>query len=405
MALATSNRAQLRFIKETVFGTIPVAGNPNNLRMTGESLAFAIQSDTSKEIRSDRQVTDLIQTGANASGDINIELSYAEFDPLLEAVMQSVYTVFGVNGVGAAVPTSATFAAGTLTAGSATSGASIFTNLVKGQWVKIAGSSIAGQNIWAQVSTTVDPTATVLTFQGTPFTGVTGSGGAAVTVSASRLVNGTTLNSYTIERAIADSTVPQFFAYRGMSASKLSLKFAAGSVVGGAFSFMGKDANRVDTTTQLPGTPIASKTYDVMNAVAGVGNIMEGGAVLTGTYIKSVDLSIDNSLRAQTAIGTLGAIGIGTGTLQVSGTMEVYLADGTMWDKFRNNTASSMSLRATDGAGNGYAITLPKIKYGDAKVNAGSLDQDIMLSMPFTAIMDPTSLKTIIIDRAGAAVT
>lgn len=405
MTFATSNRAQLRFIKENTFGTIPGTGNPNNLRMTGESLSFAINTDTSKEIRSDRQVTDLIQTGANASGDVNFELSYAEYDPLIEAIMQSTYTVFGVNGVGAAIPTSATFTANTLTAGSATSGASIFTNLVKGQWVKIGGSTIPGQNIWAQVSTTVDPTATALTFQGSPFTGATGNGGAAVTVSASRIANGTTLNSYTIERALMDATPAQYFAYRGMCASKMSLKFAAGSVVGGAFSFMGKDAVRADNATQLPGTPVASKTFDVMNAVSGVGNVMEGGVALTGTYIKSADLSIDNSLRAQTAIGTLGAVGVGTGTLQVSGTLEVYLADGSMWDKFRNNTASSISLRATDGAGNGYVITLPKIKYGDAKVNAGSIDQDIMLSMPFNAIMDPTSGKTIIIDRAGAAVT
>lgn len=404
MTFATSNRAQLRMIKETTFGVTPVAGNPNNLRMTGESLAFAITNDTSKEIRSDRQVTDLIQTGASASGDVNFELSYAEYDALIEAVMQSTYTVFGVNGVGAVIPTSATFAAGTLTAGAATSGASIFTNLAAGQWVKISGSTIDGQNIWAQVSLSVAPTATVLTFEGTPFIGATGNGGLAVTVSGSRIANGTTLNSYTIERALMDATPAQFFAYRGMSASKMDLKFAAGSVVGGTFGFMGKDAVRKDGATWLPGAPIASKAFDVMNAVSGVGNVMEGGAVLTGTYIKSVDLSIDNSLRAQTAIGTLGSVGIGTGTLQVSGTMEVYLADGSMWDKFRNNTASSLSLRATDGAGNGYVITLPKLKYGDAKVNAGSIDQDVMLSMPFTAIMDPSSNKTILIDRAGASV-
>lgn len=405
MALSTSNRSQLRFIKELTFGTIPGAGNPNNLRMTGESLAFSIQTDTSKEIRSDRQVTDLVQTGAGASGDINFEFSYNEFDPLLEAVFQGAFTVFGVNGVGAVIPTSATFAASTLTAGAATSGASIFTNLVAGQWVKIAGSTIQGQNIWAQVSKSVAPTSTVLTFEGTPFTGLIGNGGAAVTVSASRLVNGTTLNSYTIERNIADAATPQFFAYRGMRASKMTLKFASGSIVGGSFSFMGKDAVRQDTTSLLPGTPIASKTFDVINAVSGVGNVLEGGAPLTGTYIKSAELTIDNSLRGQTAIGTLGNVGVGTGTLQVSGTIEVYLADGTMWDKFRNNTASSISLRATDGAGNGYVITLPKIKYGDAKVNAGGQDQDIILSMPFTALMDATSGKTIILDRAGVAAT
>lgn len=405
MALASSNRAQLRFIKEASFGVIPGSGNPNNLRMTGESLAFNISTDTSKEIRSDRAVTDLIQTGASASGDVNFELSYAEYDSFLEAIMQNSFSVFGTNGVSAVVPTSATFAANTLTAGAATTGVNAFTTLAQGQWVKIGGSTITGQNIWAQVSTTVAPTATVLTFQGTPFAGVLGNGGAAVTVSSSRLTNGTTLNSYTIERALTDATTPQFFAYRGMCASKMSLKFASGSVVGGSFSFMGKDSVRKDTTTNLPGTPVASKAYDVINAIAGVGNVLEGGVAPAGTFIKSVDLSIDNSLRAQTAIGSLGAVGVGTGTLQISGTIEVYLVDGTMYDKFLNNTASSLSLRASDGAGNGYVITLPKIKYSDAKVVAGSLDQDVMLSMPFTALLDPVTSKMIIVDRAGVAVS
>lgn len=404
MTFATTNRAQLRLIKESVFGEIPASGNPNNLRMTGESLAFAITTETSKEIRSDRQVTDLIQTGASASGDINFELSYGEYDPLIEAIMQSAYTVYGVNGVGAAIPTSATFSASALTAGAAPTGASAFNLLAKGQWVKISGSTIPGQNGWFQLSNTTAPTATVLTFEGSPFTGATGDGGTAVRISASRISNGATLNSYTIERALLDATPNQYFAYRGMCASKMSLKFAAGSVVGGSFSFMGKDAQRQDNSTMLPGTPVDSKTFDVMNAVAGVGNIMEGGALMTGTYIKSADISIDNSLRAQTAIGTLGAVGIGTGSLQVSGTLEVYLADGSMWDKFRNNTSSAISLRATDGMGNGYVFTFPRIKYGDAKVSAGAIDQDVMLSMPFTAIMDPTSGKTLIIDRAGAAV-
>lgn len=404
MALASSNRAQLRWIKESVFGVTPTTGNPNDLRMTGESLAFAISTDTSKEIRSDRQVTDLVQTSASASGDINYEFSYAEYDPLIAAVMQNDWTVFGTNGVGVAIPTSATFAANTLTAGAATTGTSDFTNLQPGQWVKISGSTIPGQNIWAQVSLTVAPTTTVLTFQGSPFTGATGNGGAAVRVSASRITNGTILNSYTIERALMDATPAQYFAYRGMCFSKMDLKFASGSIVGGSFGLMGKDAVRQDGSTTLPGTPVASKAFEIMNAVSGVGNVMEGGALLAGTYIKTADLTIDNSLRAQDAIGTLGAIGVGTGTLQVTGNIEVYLADGAMYDKFLNNVSSSLSLRATDNASNGYVFTLPRIKYGDAKVNAGALDQDVMLSMPFTAIMDPASGKTIIIDRAGAAV-
>jgi hypothetical protein len=411
MPFASANLTQLTYKTEASFGVTP-AGNGKNLRCTDTAgLAFALTSDTSKEIRSDRQVTDMVLTGASASGSIPFELSYREYDDLIEAALQGDWgvqttwaggagTAWGTDGAGAVIPTSATFAAATLTAGAATSGSSLFTNLAKGQWVRISGSSIPGQNILVQVSKTVTPTATVLTFEGTPFTAVTGAGGAAVKVNTFRLTNSTIQPSFSIERKHADIT--QFFNFRGMTANKMSLSFSSGSIATGSFDFMGKDSVRAAVTAM--GTPTASQTYDIMNAVTGVGNLYENGVALAGTNIKSLTLDVDNALRAQDAIGTLGAVGIGAGTITVSGTMEVYLADGTLYDKFINNTASSISWSAVDGAGNGYVFQLPKIKFSDAKVTGGALNSDAMLSMPFTALMDPTTGKTIIIDRVGNGV-
>ena len=411
MAFASANLTQLAYKTEASFGVTP-AGNGKDLRCTDTAgLSFALTTDTSKEVRSDRQVSDLVLTGASASGAVPFELSYREYDAFLEAVTQGTWgvqskwdgtagTAWGTDGVGAVVPTSATFAAGTLTAGVATSGSSIFTNLAKGQWIRISGSSIAGQNIIAQVSKTVAPTSTILTFEGTPFTGLTGSGGAAVKINTFRLTNGVVDRSFSIEREHADIT--QFFNFRGMKANKLSLSFSSGSIATGSFDFMGKDVVRGAATSM--GTSAASQTFGIMNAVSGVGNIYENGTALTGTSIKSLTLDVDNALRVQDAIGVLGAAGIGSGTLSVSGTMEVYLADGTMYDKFVNNTASSLSWSAVDTAGNGYVFTLPNVKYSDAKVTGGSLNSDAMLSMPFTALMDAATLKTIIIDRVGAGV-
>ncbi len=400
--LASTSRVALRYKPEATWGTTPGTGSHYLLRTTGESLDYTIGTETSKEIRSDRQITDLIQTKVETAGGVNFELSYGEFDPFIAAALQGSWVAFGVNGVGVAIPTSATFAAGTLTAGSATSGPSIFTNLVKGQWVKIGGSSVSGQNIWAQVSTTVDPTATVLTFEGTPFTGSTGSGGAAVTVSASRLVNGTTQPSFTIEKNFADIT--QFLSYRGMTVSKMALNLASGSILTGSFDFMGKNGARAAVTT-LPGTTTASLTNNVMNGVSSVANILEGGAVLSSTYIKSLSLSLDNALRGQDAIGVLGFAGIASGVASITGNLEVYFADGALYDKFIANTASSLSFRVNDGSLNGYVITLPNIKYGSGKITAGGLGQDVMVSMSYQALRDATSGSTILIDRAGAAVT
>ena len=399
MPLAGTSRTNLRYAIESVYGTIPSTPAPETLRMTGESLAYTIGKTASSEIRGDRQTLDLVPTSASAGGGVNFEMSYREYDDFLQAALQGTWVQFGTNGVGASIPTSATFAAGTLTAGSATSSTSIFTALALGQWVKIAGSTITGQNIWAQVSLTVAPTSTVLTFQGTPFTGLTGNGGTAVTVSASRLVNGTTLRSFSIEREFAD--IAQFFVYKGMNANKLNLSFASGAMITGSLDFLGKDGARA-AATQLIGTPTVSTVYDILNGVSSVSNVLEGGAALSGTFIKSATISLDNKLRGQGALGVLGNAAIGNSTFDLQGSLEVYLADGTYYDKFIANTASSFSLRMADSSGNGYVITIPNLKYGDAKVTAGSKDQDAMLSLPWNGLKDTTTGASIIIDRAGA---
>jgi hypothetical protein len=186
-----------------------------------------------------------------------------------------------------------------------------------------------------------------------------------------------------------------------MTVDKMNLSFSSGSIVSGNFDFMGKDSVRAGTT-QLVGAPTTSATYDVMNAVSGVGNILENGAALANTFIKTASVALSNKLRGQTGIGTLGNVGIGVGALELKGAIEVYLADGTLYDKFVANTASSLSLRCLDASSNGYIFTWPKIKYSDAKVNAGGKDQDAMVSMPWEAIMDATTGVTMIVDRIGA---
>ncbi|MDI1362512.1 phage tail tube protein [Methylotenera sp.] len=400
MPLASSSSVGFKFKKEAVFGTVVNGTACNALRIAGESLDYAIKTDTSKEIRADRQISDLIITGAEASGGFTFELSYGEFDPFLEAVLEGTYAVFGTNGVSAVIPTSATFAANTLTAGAATTGVNLFTNLVLGQWVLIQGSTNPLQNIWAQVSTTIPPTNTVLTFQGSPFTGATGTGGAAVTVSGSRVSNGTTQRSYTLEKNFSD--VAQTLTYTGMTADKLSLKIASGSILGGSIDFKGKSAT--SQVGSLLGTTTASTAFNVMNAVNDVSSVLENGSALVGTYIKSLSLDVMNNLRGQDGVGVLGNASVASGNVQVSGSVEFYFADNTLYNKFLNNTASSLSIRVDDGSNNGYVITIPKIKYSGGKITAGGINQDVMVSMSYTGLFDPTTGKTIIIDRAGVAV-
>jgi len=153
---------------------------------------------------------------------------------------------------------------------------------------------------------------------------------------------------------------------------------------------------------------VASKGYSPANAVRGVFDILEGGSSITATtYIKSADIMIDNSLRGQEAVGVLGNAGVAAGTIVASGKLEVYFADKVIYEKFLNNTETSLAIPVQDNLGNGYIISFPRMKYTAAKINATGLDQDNMLSLDFDALMDNTATsatyqKTFSIFRVGA---
>jgi hypothetical protein len=393
MPYGTSSRVQLRAKPEATFGTVPGTGNHYAVRLTGESLKYAVQTTTSQEIRSDRQIADLILTGAGASGGVNFEWSFGEYDDLLQGVLFGTWG--NLAGTTGETTITATFAATTITAATGTP----FTNIIAGQWVRVSGAVNAQNNGWFKV---VTPTsATVLTFAAATFTAEVST--ANVKVQASRLKNGTTQRSYALERSNADLT--QFTVFRGMTPASLSLSIKPGSILTGAIEFMGKDGARA-ATTYLPGTTTASLTGAVYNGVSNVANILEGGAAITTTAITAFDLSVSNNLRGQQAIGTLGYVGVGAGTSNVTGSISMYFADGTYYDKFLAATATSLSLRVQNGAGGeGYVMTLPNIKYTDGSYPTPGINQDIMVTLPFQALRDITTDAQIIIDRGGAAVT
>lgn len=412
MTLASSSASQLRYLEEVTFGTIE-SGNPVNLEMTGESLAYDISTEVSKKIRADRQVSDTVQVSANAGGGVNLEFTYNEYDPFIEALLANTFSSFGTGGVGDVIPTSCTYdnagiEGGTITAGGATSGGSIWTLLAKGQYFLVAGSTITAQNVLLKVSDITSPTTTVMTVDtATPLVvGQDGDGGAAVTFSSTRITNGTAAaRFFTLETEFSD--VAQFFSYRGMHASKIALKFASGAIVDGSVDFLGKNGVRADASN-FPtgvGSAVASTNNGLMNAVFGVSNLLIDGVALSGTFIKSLDIEIDAKLRAQDGIGVLGAAGVGVSTYEIKGTLEVYLNDGSIYDAAIADTPISLEWTVQDTLGNGYAFQLERAKLDVPKANPAAIDQDVMLSIPFTATIGVASGKMLIIDRFGTAVS
>lgn len=398
--LASSSRVQLRSALEATFGSEVSATERRKVRMTGESFNYSLKFDNSKEIRSDRQTSDAILLGAEASGGFNFEWSYREYDDYIEDCLQASFVAFGTGGVSPTL-TTPTFAASTLTQTGGTS----FATIALGQWLSISGCTAGhavNNGVW-QSSLTTPATATVITFEGTPFA-VTGASAGTVTISTSRATNGTTQRSRLFEVEFADLT--KFLTFRGMTGSKLSAQINDQAIATGAFAYMGSDALALTGSSNLPGTDnvVYPTAYAVLNTSSNVFKLYEAGAVLSGgAHAKSISFDIDNALRQQTAISSIAPVGIGSGTLKITGKISIYFASSTLYDKFVNNTTTSIAVVLKDAAGNGYAITFPAVEYTGAQLVAGAIDQDIMVELDFTAKIDTVSGKMVLVDRFGAA--
>ena len=88
MAKATTNYTDLSYVVESVPGEIPANPAFQLLPTTGGALQLNISTEVSEVIRSDRQIDDLVPVDAEVSGDINFELSYAPWKPIIQELLR-----------------------------------------------------------------------------------------------------------------------------------------------------------------------------------------------------------------------------------------------------------------------------------------------------------------------------
>lgn len=90
--MVSSSQTRVAYVAESTYGTTPATPTLLIQRFVSESLNANIENIVSNEIRSDRNVADLIQVGQNAGGNVDFELSYGSFDNWLESVMYNTWS-------------------------------------------------------------------------------------------------------------------------------------------------------------------------------------------------------------------------------------------------------------------------------------------------------------------------
>lgn len=230
-----------------------------------------------------------------------------------------------------------------------------------------------------------------------------------VTIKGSMLRNPSraediTPQDYVIETGFED--VSQYYIADGQRVGGFNYDFTSNAILKGGFTFSGRGMQRQGASKlgdDVAYTVLGTTATPVANSTVNVGAIIVDGAELS-TALQSISLTGDNALRDQNAVGYKFPAGIGAGRMEISGSVNAYFADGSLWDKFIEHKTVSLTFPVTDGEGHRYEFTIPSVIFSTDTVTPSGGNQDVMEAMEFMAKRDPATGCQIQIDRFSCVI-
>ena len=216
------------------------------------------------------------------------------------------------------------------------------------------------------------------------------------TWAADVLKAGVTRRSFTLERKFADLATPEFHRYTGCEFNSFAMSVSPNAIVTATFGVIGKGLT-------LATTAIASSTYGSPSAVqpfdSFTGSITEGGSPIA--VVTSIEMTLENGLEPLFAVGSVTTNRPSIGKSRLTGTMTTYFESKTLYEKFINETSSSIVLTLVDLAGNEYEFDMPNVKYNSGQPDVSG-EGAVTISMDFIALYDATDESQIVITRTDA---
>lgn len=380
--MADSNRVSLGVVEESTFGTTPNSPTYEEVRFTSEDFGQNNDTTQSSEIRSDRQIPDIIRTLITADGGFDFELSYnvTAFELLMKAAL-------GASGTFSSVPSDTT---GTITVDSTNNeltsdGTSPdFTSepMSVGDWIKLkSGFDSADNGKYLRVTSVASGT---LGVEGANLTDHTGGGDETIG-NSSVIRNGTNEYSYTIQKQFND--ISNAVNFTGLRVGEFGLTLTPGSIATGNFAFQGVKIDDPGSNYTSLASFTSATTNPVMNSIDGVEDvIVRRSSPITGVDFTEISTSLSNNLRNINAIGNEGPVDIGYGTLNVTGTANSIFANMDIYTEVISYNTLDLAFVVRDGSNGGYLIDLPNIKAtGENNPTAGGQDQTVEMPLSFSA--------------------
>ncbi len=216
------------------------------------------------------------------------------------------------------------------------------------------------------------------------------------TWSSDILKAGTTRRSFTFERKFADLATAEFHRYSGCEINSFALSVAPNQLIGLTFGVVGKDL-------ALATASVANSTYSAAAVETPfdsfTGSIQEGGSTIA--VVTALDLTLENGLEPLFSVGSQTTTQPAIGKSRVTGTLTTYFNSKTLYEKFVNETSSSIRLTLTDLDGNDYIIEIGNVKYNSGQPDVAG-EGPITIAMDFVGLYDVSDASNIVITRSTA---
>lgn len=224
------------------------------------------------------------------------------------------------------------------------------------------------------------------------------------TWTADELENGATRRFFTVRKHFQDMTPEQYHLYRGTAVEGFNFTMELGAIVSGAFSLVsfGIDSLTGIMTAPYDGestTPAPSTVP--LNAVTNFQDFMIDGVPYSGC-VSRMSLSLVNNIRAIQCLGSLTARDMRLGRIEITGEMEFYFNDSTVYDKFVKGTELDIEFALEDAAGNRLTFDMPRVKFETGEVVASGENTDVMISTSYRALYSADDAYVMKITRAAA---
>jgi hypothetical protein len=372
LEFADSNLGRIVFERETEFGALNSPFGGQIARITSSALVADKGTDISAELRSDRMVSDLAETGFSTGGELGGEWSLAfTWSSFIEAALCGVRTQAST-----VADESVTFTTGSNTIDAI----GIGTGRAVDDWIYITGDNVNPANKgWMQIVSVADQDGIVVSRNLTTETTTYDGGGQCVR-------NGIERYSYNIEQYFTDIDVCQVFL--GQRLGMWNLSTQAQAIVTTSWTFMGTSVMAQEALGAYSTDPAARTTMDVVNATSNVARIIIGTNAVA-CEVQGLEITLDNALRNQSAVGSKYPCGIGYGRQTISGTITLYFQDLDAYNVFINHDAAKIQWEYEDNFGNEMLIVLPYVKFSSGSPALEGIDTDVTMSMDFQALALP----------------